>query len=950
STFEYKDVTKPLASGATNTVVLTAKASGAGTTPVTRTYTFITPAYTTIPADAAVTGVDTTKPGFNIKVHQVEAGTENTIARAEQQLAGLRGADLSDKSAFTAGVFTETDTINYNQDAPGNAGAFNGGGVDNFAREDRGIPGIPGSASNPTDNIAAEITTYIQFPEAGVYTLIFNSDDGFRTYLSEGDVLGSLVVSQADVGRGATDSPVTLLVPTPGFYPFRTVWFEGGGGANFEWNAINTSGVRALLNDSTVPGSLKTYRARTGSKPAAVTFTTPVRGSGNPYLASEPIIVEVSGTAASGVSLTLDGAAITPSVNGNRLTYTSPTLLASGNHTVGVSFGTYTNSLTFTTAGYSTVPVSMRLKDSDVDKTKPGFLMKVHQQANGNGAGNNVAPRERQIAGFLGYPNVADPGAGPAIGANGYRVVEDVINYNQDAPGNAGNFNGNSGFEDKPIPGIPGTTGSTDNIAAEILTVVEFPTAGLWILGFNSDDGFATYVGDVRDEVQFRVGVFDGGRGASDTLYGVNIQQPGLYPVRTLWFEGGGGANFEWFVWNPVTRTRILLNDNSTTGALKTYQYPLGRAGAAYVKAIAPKSGSQHVPVGRDIKVVVAAGSQTLDPATARMTLAVAGGAAVEVQPMATLANGELTISYTPKAGELPLNAGNPANNNVTARVWYGDRGFSTSFATTRNADADSGKSRATFFIEAEDFNFGGGQADPAASNMSTYRGGAYSGRSATAGVDYQRGNEGASPLYRIDENPQVPMDPTGDIDRGVSTLLINYKMGWIGGGQWYNYTRTFPEGKYNVYVGASHGDGPANATALSGSLQRVTAGATTANQTLADIGSYSAPGTGGWGNNNVVPVRDSQGGLAEVALSGAQTIRWSPSNGDIDFLLFAPAVASKVIAYSVNGAGKLVLTFPAGAVLTSSASLGGAYAPVAGASSPYTVDAMADAQFFKLQ
>ena len=40
---------------------------------------------------------------------------------------------------------------------------------------------------------------------------------------------------------------------------------------------------------------------------------------------------------------------------------------------------------------------------------------------------------------------------------------------------------------------------------------------------------------------------FDGGRGASDTFYNVLIQQPGLYPVRSVWFEGGGGANLEWY-------------------------------------------------------------------------------------------------------------------------------------------------------------------------------------------------------------------------------------------------------------------------------------------------------------------------------------------------------------------------------------------------------------------
>jgi len=94
-----------------------------------------------------------------------------------------------------------------------------------------------------------------------------------------------------------------------------------------------------------------------------------------------------------------------------------------------------------------------------------------------------------------------------------------------------------------------------------------------------------------------------------------------------------------------------------------------------------------------------------------------------------------------------------------------------------------------TFFIEAEDFDNNG--AAPSIASAMPYRGGALAGQSASNNKDYTRGNEGASPLYRIGEDPQVPMDRTGDRDRGVGEINVNYKMGWIGDNQWYQYTPT---------------------------------------------------------------------------------------------------------------------------------------------------------------
>lgn len=69
-----------------------------------------------------------------------------------------------------------------------------------------------------------------------------------------------------------------------------------------------------------------------------------------------------------------------------------------------------------------------------------------------------------------------------------------------------------------------------------------------------------------------RLGAFNDGRGAdAGTLFSFVIPQAGVYPLRNVTFQGGGGGNVEWFsVANDGTK--ILVNDTATAGSIKTYQ------------------------------------------------------------------------------------------------------------------------------------------------------------------------------------------------------------------------------------------------------------------------------------------------------------------------------------------------------------------------------------------
>jgi hypothetical protein len=168
------------------------------------TTALIVPDYLVLPTAAwsSVDSVDTSKPGFTARVHQVEqfGSTElvNRIARAEQQLAGVIGPNVADLSAAQGGLFTIDSVINWNQDVPSPIGNFG---------EDDPIPGIPGlgNEARNTDAIAAEIITYVVFPTTGLYRMGVNSDDGFSVTVADQPPAhnGALVVTAPASAAGA---------------------------------------------------------------------------------------------------------------------------------------------------------------------------------------------------------------------------------------------------------------------------------------------------------------------------------------------------------------------------------------------------------------------------------------------------------------------------------------------------------------------------------------------------------------------------------------------------------------------------------------------------------------------------------------------------------------------------------------------------------------------------
>lgn len=219
------------------------------------------------------------------------------------------------------------------------------------------------------------------------------------------------------------------------------------------------------------------------------------------------------------------------------------------------------------------------------------------------------------------------------------------------------------------------------------------------------------------------------------------------------------------------------------------------------------------------------------------------------------------------------------------------------------------------FFIEAEDFDHDGGLTVPAASVM-PYLGGAYAGLSALAGVDYARAYDVADgDTYRSGEAPNQPVVVGGEpTHRGTWEVPTVYRLGWMDGGHWYNYTRTVPAGRYRVFAamsGAYRVPGYLNSA-----LGVVVDGYGTATQTVSPLGTFNADASGGWGVNRVVPLTSS-GTPVVVEFGGDVTLRYTSYSGDADYLQLV-AEAAPVIAVHPSDqegmvGGKVTLTVDAG-------------------------------------
>jgi hypothetical protein len=123
------------------------------------------------------------------------------------------------------------------------------------------------------------------------------------------------------------------------------------------------------------------------------------------------------------------------------------------------------------------------------------------------------------------------------------------------------------------------------------------------------------------------------------------------------------------------------------------------------------------------------------------------------------------------------------------------------------------------------------------------------------------------------DANPA--QEANGDVPRQpyIGTGLTDYSMSFNAAGNWANYTRHYPAGKWNIFIRSSGNPaGVDSAVLYQGGLNGK------------KLGQFNIPNTGGWENYTWVPLVDSAGNLVEWDASGsAQTLTMDELNGNFN-------------------------------------------------------------------
>jgi len=279
----------------------------------------------------------------------------------------------------------------------------------------------------------------------------------------------------------------------------------------------------------------------------------------------------------------------------------------------------------------------------DPDTSKPGFIWNIHQSLQQT---SNLSAAEDQLAGLRGDNLAYDGALGPAIDVQPPPPdapqlpmrfdIESVINM-ESTGADAGEFNPNDTF-----PGIDGLgEAGFNDFAVEIITYVELP-AGLTTLIVNSDDGFRVVAGQIRDVLRRQTaGEFNGTRGAADTICYLYAPEEGVYPVRIVYFQRGGGASLELKIVKP-DGTHVLLNDTAN-GSPPCYRAILGQLPAA-ITSVSPAPGAVNVEPDAPVEVTIEETSAAVDLGSIVLKL--------DGQPVAAQAakSGKVaTVSYQPE-------------------------------------------------------------------------------------------------------------------------------------------------------------------------------------------------------------------------------------------------------------------------------------------------------------
>ena len=211
------------------------------------------------------------------------------------------------------------------------------------------------------------------------------------------------------------------------------------------------------------------------------------------------------------------------------------------------------------------------------------------------------------------------------------------------------------------------------------------------------------------------------------------------------------------------------------------------------------------------------------------------------------------------------------------------------------------------FSWEAEDYDYNGGLFfDNPQTN-------AYAGlTNAVAEVDFHDVNGNSANAYRnvggIGDTTSTEQTSDGLRNPYDSTGFADYNVGFFAPTAWFNYTRHYPAGSYNVYGRLACG----NAAGTTIGLSEVTAGFGTSTQTTNFLGTFAVPFSG-WQSYNYIPLRDGLGNLVKLALTGSTNTfkveNSGPQDCNVNFLMLV-SQASPISLTALISGGNINISF----------------------------------------
>jgi hypothetical protein len=445
----------------------------------------------------------------------------------------------------------------------------------------------------------------------------------------------------------------------------------------------------------------------------------------------------------------------------------------------------------------------------------------------------------------------------------------------------------------------------------------------------------------------------------------ITLQAGRSYYLEALWQEGGGGDGCEVTIIREGDATPANGTPASTAGGeLGIFVDPASLP--PVIKR--PPAGLVTYKQGDTLTWTVEAESalpMTYQWYRNKIAIPGATSATLTIPNAGIEAMGDYSVTVSNKNGSTTANGG-PADDNARAIMENG------------------------FLIEAEDWNYDGGQTVAAASTM-PYTGGAYLGLTATLDVDFwNEGDESGGAAFdynrfqptdegviELKGGTDVPGDPEnsgdpvanplgrarGKYNNAAWEVTLNYAVGWTDAGDWQNYTRTIPAGKYNAVLAAAH-DGLApneiNMILYKVNNPKIPDGSSAGNpgkqQGVTELGRFLGQGTGAWSSNDFFPLKKADGSLAEIESDGKpMTLRleFNSADGDADWIMLYPAAAapSQPGAAKIARSGNNVVISedpPAGATVQSAPSVNGPWTDVGPA--PQTIAITGQERYFRLK